>query len=305
MDYGKALTFIFDDPRWVTKAAIGVGLLIAGTVVMFALIAVGALSLIPIAGVSDGYGPGPALGIGLVMFLFCMLLLAIAAYFVGFAIVQGYAIRLLQNVRDGVQSPLPEWDQWSQDLVRGVKSLVVNIVWGLPFLIVFVPFFCVIPMMIVSAADGNDDVMAVLGTQAVVWCSIPVILLVQVLYQLFAPGFTIAFAREEQIGDGLRFPTIFRWTWGNIRTVALVALVAFGVAYAINTLAAMVGMLLCFVGLLLMAPLGTLFASIYTHHLYGQLAGLHLPGGPQDLVPALPAPVSPPPPVPDDQPPVA
>jgi hypothetical protein len=297
MDYGKALTFIFDDARWVTKAAIGVGLLIAGTVVMFAIIAVGIFAMIPLAAMTDEYGAGPAIGIGFATLITCLSLLAVAAYFVGFVIVQGYAIRLLQNVRDGLAAPLPEWDQWSQDLVRGAKSVVVNIVWGLPFLIVFIPFFCIIPFMVISAANaansGDEGVMAVFGIQAAVWCTIPVILLVQVLYQLFAPGFTIAYARREQIGEGLRFGAIYRWTRANLSQVAIVALVAFGVAYAINTIAAMVGMLLCFVGLLVTAPLGTLFASLYTHHLYGQLAAAHPQAGMSVSPTALPEPPAP------------
>ena len=30
-------------------------------------------------------------------------------------------MRLLQNVRDGETYPMPEWDQWGEDLTRGFK----------------------------------------------------------------------------------------------------------------------------------------------------------------------------------------
>ncbi|MBK8797435.1 MAG: DUF4013 domain-containing protein [Anaerolineales bacterium] len=30
----------------------------------------------------------------------------------------GYCVRMVQNMRSGQQFPLPEWDDWSGDLVR-------------------------------------------------------------------------------------------------------------------------------------------------------------------------------------------
>ena len=45
---------------------------------------------------------------------------------IGFIIFAGYCVRLLQNVRDGQSYPLPEWDQWGEDLARGFKLAVAS-----------------------------------------------------------------------------------------------------------------------------------------------------------------------------------
>ena len=54
----------------------------------------------------------------------------------------GYCVRLTQNMRDGKQFPMPEWDDWSGDLVRGFKLAVVYAVWALPLTTLNVPQGC-------------------------------------------------------------------------------------------------------------------------------------------------------------------
>lgn len=70
MDFGKALTYPFDDQDWVTKLGIGVGIIFASFILSF-------------------------LGIGL-------LLLGIVNL--------GWTYSIAKNVRQGVANPLPEWD---------------------------------------------------------------------------------------------------------------------------------------------------------------------------------------------------
>ena len=86
MDYAKALTFLWEDPRWKEKVAIGTGVMLVSGLLMPVLIG-----------------------------------------FVGILIVMGYGVRVLQNVRDGNQYPLPEWDQWSEDLALHGRSELLAI----------------------------------------------------------------------------------------------------------------------------------------------------------------------------------
>ena len=54
-------------------------------------------------------------------------------------ILSGYAIRLLQNVRDGEADPLPDWNEWGGDLARGFKMWIVQLVWGIPIFLFMAP----------------------------------------------------------------------------------------------------------------------------------------------------------------------
>ena len=61
-----------------------------------------------------------AIGTGLI--LISSLLLVALIGFLGYFILFGYLVRLIQNVRDEVHPVLPEWDRWGDDLVRGGKA---------------------------------------------------------------------------------------------------------------------------------------------------------------------------------------
>ena len=82
-----------------------------------------------------------AIGTGLLLIstLLSIALIGVLGYFILF----GYLVRLLQNVRDEVQPVLPEWDQWGDDLVRGVKLACVYLVWALPIILIFFPAFII------------------------------------------------------------------------------------------------------------------------------------------------------------------
>ena len=62
------------------------------------------------------------IAIGTAVILISGLLSVILIGILGYFIVAGYTVRLLQNVRDGKSAPLPEWDEWAEDLTRGFRS---------------------------------------------------------------------------------------------------------------------------------------------------------------------------------------
>jgi Protein of unknown function (DUF4013) len=85
MDIGRAFSFVFQDPKWLTK------------VLIFAV-----LAFIPIFG-----------------------------WFVNF----GYALRIIKNVVEGNDVPLPEWDGFGLMFADGLRAFFVAIVWLLPAII--------------------------------------------------------------------------------------------------------------------------------------------------------------------------
>ena len=249
MDYAKALTFLWEDPRWKEKVAIGTGVMLVSGLLMPVLIG-----------------------------------------FVGILIVMGYCVRVLQNVRDGNQYPLPEWDQWSEDLARGFKLAVVAVVWALPALLLSLPVVLGGVMMGAGDDNGSGFLTAIGGlTFGLGNC---LIFLYGIFYALVTPGFTVWFARTEQISEGLKLTDVWEWTRRNLGTVVLVMIAYIIASIVISTVASIVGTILCIVGLIVTIPLGTLATYLYQYHLIGQLAYKDRTGTPY-YVPAAPVPRAP------------
>jgi hypothetical protein len=185
---------------------------------------------------------------------------------IGFIIFAGYCVRLLQNVRDGQPYPLPEWDQWGEDLARGFKLVIATLVWALPIIILMIP-------TIIGGAmsDSRSDGAQFIGAMLLI-CGNCLTILYALLLTVATPGISIAFAQDEQITSALQFREIIAWTQANIGQVLVVTLVYIAASIALSLVGAIVGALLCLVGLIITLPLATLLTGLVQYHLYGQLA---------------------------------
>lgn len=96
MDIGKAFTFVGEDPKWVSKLAIGGGLVVATGLLIFTLVG----WLFPLA------------------------------------IIFGYLVQVTRNVIAGEQRALPEWENWGLLMSDGFKALGVVLILALPVLLV-------------------------------------------------------------------------------------------------------------------------------------------------------------------------
>ena len=206
------------------------------------------------------------IGIGTGVVLVSLILSTVLIGVVGFFIVAGYCVRLLQNVRDGDPTPLPEWDQWGDDLVRGFKLAVVEFVWALPLIVVSIPF--VIGAIIADqpgrgAGFFGGTILAATGCLTFAYA---------LFVYLVRPGYTLAFARREKIGDGLQIANVWHWTRNHVGEVIVVALLVLVAELVIPSIASIVGAILCGIGLIVTVPLGTLATYLFRSHLYGQLA---------------------------------
>lgn len=178
----------------------------------------------------------------------------------------GYCVRLTQNMRDGKQFPLPEWGDWSGDLVRGFKLAVVWFIWALPL------FLVSIPMTIGGIMTDSDSAVATtLGVTIVVGASC-LTALYGIFITLMTPGFTLWYARDEEIRSGLQLSDIFQWTRAHVTDVILFTLAYIVASFVISTVAGIVGVLLCIVGLIITVPVATFVTYIYQFNLLGQIA---------------------------------
>lgn len=205
-----------------------------------------------------------AIGTGVI--LVSTLLSFVLVGMLGFVIVLGYIVRLLQNVRDDVQPVLPEWDQWGDDFVRGLKLFVVQIVWALPLILITLPLFIIGSIAASSGPDGEAF------ASILILCASCLVFVLAIGYSLMQPGFTIFFARNEEIGQGLRVSEIWNWTLEHIGDVVIVTVVYWVGSIILILVGSLVGAILCLVGLIVTVPLAQLAVYYLQGHLYGQLA---------------------------------
>ncbi len=205
------------------------------------------------------------LAIGTGVLLISTILSVILVGVLGYFIVLGYCIRLMNNVKNDVTPVLPEWDQWGDDLVRGVKLFMVKFVWFLPLVLVMAPI--IIGWAMADSGQSGKFIGTVL-----VLCGSCLAFLYGIFFSLVQPGFTVAFAEREEISDGLQFTKVWSWTMERLGQVALVMIVILVASFIVQTVALIAGVILCLVGLVVTLPLGQLIIYLFTYHLYGQLA---------------------------------
>lgn len=240
-----------------------------------------------------------AIGTGVV--LISSILSAILIGVLGFIILMGYSVRLMQNVRDGQQYPLPEWNDWGGDLTRGFKLFVVTLVWGLPIVLLVLPSSVGGVM-----ADSDSGFLRTFGLFTL-FSSYCLIVIYAIFITLMTPGFTIWFARDEQISSGLRFTEIVDWSRNHMGEVVLYTIAYIIASMLFSMIAGIVGVILCLVGLIVTIPLSTLVLYLYQYNLLGQIAHKDRTGEPYYRpapvpAPAPAAPVAPPPASPPTEP---
>ncbi len=173
----------------------------------------------------------------------------------------GYLIKLIENVRDGDQSPLPEWDDLGGYFLDGIKILIGILAWSLPAILLSFGF-----ALFAGLFSGGGDVADVLvGLGSLVWiCGF---LLLTILPIILLPALGIMYARNREIGDMFRLGEMWdliKVDFGNYLIIVVLILFAL-------PLIASVGLVLCFVGVF--------FTSWYTYlvggHLTGEYAAAH------------------------------
>lgn len=213
------------------------------------------------------------LGIGVALLLISAVASIAFIGILGGFILAGYSVRLLKNVRDGMEKPLPEWDQWSDDLVRGFKLAVVGFVWALPIIVLSIPLGLGASLM-----DNHSNAAGAVGG-IITFGATCLMALYGVFMAVMIPGYTIAFAKDESIRSGLQITEITQWTLQNIGQVVIASLVGWAAGAVFGILGMIGGLILCVVGLVVTLPLAGLVTTLFQHHLYGQLAREYPPTG--------------------------
>ncbi len=117
MDIGKSFSYVFEDPNWISKVAIGGAILLAGTIFAFLL--------------------------GLPLLAASIILL-------------GYSLTVIKNVAEGNPTPLPQWNDFGAFFMKGLYAGVGIIVLELPAIILGCCLAAVTTAVNGQSANGNS-----------------------------------------------------------------------------------------------------------------------------------------------------
>ena len=213
MDVGKSFGYVFDDDQWITKILIAAAILALGLLFSWML-------LIP---------------------------LLLAGLLLG-----GYGVEITRRVLNGATPVLPEWDDWGELLIDGVKAWVVGVIYALPIIIVGV---CLSPAIGIAAEDAEEVSSlfgSVLGCLNFLW---------GIVMGLLLPAAIAAWVAQDELSAAFRFGDVISLVRNNFGTYLIVLVIGW-VANIISGL----GLLACGVGFLVTAP----YAGWITAHLRGQ-----------------------------------
>jgi hypothetical protein len=228
MDIGKSISFITEDERWLTKIGIGAVLIVVCSLFFWVL-------LIPV------------------------ILLGI--------LLSGYTVQTARNVMNGVERPLPEWDNWGQLFNDGFAVFVAGLVYTLPiWLLTCCAFLAFIPAG--AAGEGDlGEVLVAFGSLGVILISCLIFIFILALLVVY-PAIIIQYVRTGELSATFRFGEVLAIARNNISNIIIALLVIMGVSFVISLIGA-----IPIIGWVV-AIAGQIYLVAVQGHLYGQIGSM-------------------------------
>jgi hypothetical protein len=188
---------------------------------------------------------------------------AIAALFILIPIIgplflAGWGLEITRRVIAADPEPLPPWNDFGNYLVKGIQLIVIGFVYALPIILVQA---CTQGVYIAGSENiYNDDTFAVIGVifQTCLGC---LTFLYSIFLGLFLPAAIGHFAAEGSFGAAFRVGEIFQILKSGFAAYLIVLVFSFVLPFI-----AMLGLMLCLIGVLFTAP----YALMVSQYLIGE-----------------------------------
>ncbi|MFN8374920.1 MAG: DUF4013 domain-containing protein [Anaerolineae bacterium] len=141
---------------------------------------------------------------------------------VALAVLLGYQLEIIRNVRDGMTFPLPRWTNFGEKLNRGVGLMIAGAIYNLPNI-----FIACMASVILSANNG------IFALGAVCCCLFPVLLLINIVTVPLQAIGTVRFAETGRVESFFHFGSLFDtirenstlliqwWLWATLAHVVI------------------------------------------------------------------------------------
>jgi len=171
--------------------------------------------------------------------------------------VLGYQLEVLKRVADGMDIPLPEWDDFVGKSIEGLLAFLIALVYNIPTILVV----C-LPIGLIAMAGAADSAVLMSMARLVTACAYCVLPVWGIVVLLILPAAIIRYATTGELMSAFQFGEIFGFIRDNIANY-IVAIILWIVA---NFIAGF-GVIACFVGVLFTE----FWAYLVMAHLLGQV----------------------------------
>ncbi|MGB1253293.1 MAG: DUF4013 domain-containing protein [Candidatus Promineifilaceae bacterium] len=188
-----------------------------------------------------------------------------------FFVIAGYGVAVARNVRNGVENPLPEWDNYGDLFSEGFAVSMAQFVYALPATILM--FVGGVTAGLGGATENEaiffvgGGVMILLSCVAMLW----MLALVAI-----SPAIYIQYLKHGTFSSCMDFREVIRLTRENLSELLVAVLIIFGANM-------MLGVVMTIPCLNLLVGLASLaYITMFSGHIYGQLAISIIGGGKGD-----------------------
>jgi len=193
---------------------------------------------------------------------------------IGIPFLIGYMLQLIRNVMQGMEKPLPEWDELGEKFKEGLFLAIIYVIWTIPLWLIGA-LLGLSGVGIAGISDNSNAVGSFIGIVSL--CFSCLATLWGIAIALLMPAITIRFALNPELKSGFEFAEIWQFTRDNLGNIIITLLLSI-VAAIISSF----GVILCIIGVVL-----TYFWYYLVYaHLVGQIY-VHRKGAtPSDVLPA-------------------
>ena len=164
----------------------------------------------------------------------------------------GYGLRTLKTVAEGIETPLPEWDDWGGDFTKGLMVTIASLIASLPIWVLW-GFYAIAAAL----SEGSDVAGLCVAGASCLW------VLWGIAMVVYLPAAIVRYATDGDFGSFFQFGEVFAFIRDNLSdyiVAILLALVAAIVASAVGGIACGIG-----------AWFTSFWATLVSSHLFGQL----------------------------------
>ncbi|MBI5712782.1 MAG: DUF4013 domain-containing protein [Chloroflexi bacterium] len=182
----------------------------------------------------------------------------------GLLLLSGYAVEIARRVINNEAKPLPEWTDFGNLFKNGLFLAIALFVYSLPSILLSV---CAqsnsfLPAMLRGNVDRDIVEMAQTVTGVLALCCSCVQFIYSIFIGMLTPAVAGQVASKGTIGAAFDFKAVF----GHLRAQPVVYLLVFLITAVAGFVLALVGMIVCGIGLFVTLP----FATFVNAHLWGQ-----------------------------------
>jgi hypothetical protein len=191
------------------------------------------------------------LGFGALFVLFGFLILPL------FPLV-GYQVRIIRNVIDGKQRPLPKWEDFGKLFMDGLILVVAGFIYALPI--------SLISICGIVAGNASTDTLFIVVT--IVGSCLGFVYGIALMFVI--PALYIQYARYGQFGSLFRFAEVIAIARGNLVNFLIIAVVSVVANLVVGIASGIAVITIC--GPIVVSLAGAAWVMYATGHLYGQVA---------------------------------